>query len=105
MQIAVETIATHTGTTTGSSFSLAADGKQNGGIADLTRHFHVTGIAGGSIIKLQGSMDNSNFVDWITGINADGWYIVEDGPLYMRSVCTTFGTGSVVVKQQKFLEE
>lgn len=106
MKVVVETIGSHTGT--GASATLSTLGKPGAtvgfGVADPKRHFHVTGIAGGSIVKLQGSMDNSSWVDWLTGIDADGWYTVDSGPLYMRSNCTTFGSGTVTVKAQKFVE-
>lgn len=106
MKAPVDTIGSHTGTGAGSGVSALGDaGTPGQGIASPIRHFHITGIAGGSIVKLQGSLDNSNWYDWLTNIAADGWFIVPDGPLYMRSNCTTFGSGTVTVKCQKFVEE
>jgi hypothetical protein len=106
----VETIGEHaaTGVDPSSRVSvLGASGSatKGRGTASNVRHIHVTGIAGGSIVKIQGSLDNSSWVDWITGIDANSWYVVPDGPLYMRSNCTTYGSGTVTVKVQKFTEE
>lgn len=110
MRSVVQTIGTHTATgvdASGRVSVLGDDGKPAGqGASDTRRHIHVTGAtAGSSTVKIQGSLDNSNWVDWITGIAADGWYIIEDGPLYIRSNVTTFGSGTVTVKVQKYVEE
>lgn len=108
MKVPVDTIGTHTGTGASSvSHQLGDDGFSGSAsrVANPTRHIHVTGIAGGSVVKIQGSMDGSNWVDWITGISADGWYIIVDGPRYIRSNCTTYGSGTVTVKAQKFVED
>ena len=104
MKISVEQIASHTATGPGSGVSAlgkVVQGRSEGALSPR-RIFQVSGIAGGSVIKLQGSLDNSVWTDWLTSISADNAYIVDDGPLYRRSNCTTYGSGTVVVKCQTF---
>jgi hypothetical protein len=112
MRALTDTIAEHTGT--GASTTIhelgsdsspgAVGGTSSSGIASTIRHIHVTGIAGGSVVKIEGSMDASNWVDWITSIEADGWFIINDGPRFIRSNCTTHGSGTVTVQAQKFVD-
>lgn len=107
MLIAIEEIANHTSTGAGSGVSTLGKvvaGRSQGSVSPR-RIFQISGIAGGSVIKLQGSLDNVVWTDWQTGISADNAYIVDDGPLYMRSNCTTYGSGTVKVKVQTFMRE
>jgi len=113
MKVVVETIGTHTATGADSSArvsKLGADGYPTGiagKISSLTRIITVTGIAGGSTMKIQASLDNSNWFTWISEsvITADDEYVITDGPLYIRSYCVAYGSGTVTVKVQKFIEE
>ena len=104
----VDLIGTHTAT--GASATLHKLGKEgvpgtsSKGIESTVRHIHVTGTFSGTV-KLEGSMDGTDFVDWITGITAPAWYIIPDGPLYIRSNCTAFTSGTITVKAQKFIED
>lgn len=109
MKAIVDLIGSHTSTGASSLVHrLGGDSRAGGlglGIASPTRIIQVSGIAGGSIIKIEGSLDGTNWVTWIANINADNAFIVDDGPVMMRSNCTTYGSGTVEVHFQKFVEE
>lgn len=103
----IDLIGSHTATGASStvhSLGSAYLSRQNK-ISDKNRIIQVTGIAGGSVIKIQWSLDLVNWVDLITGISADAGYVLEDGIMHVRSNCTTYGTGTVLVYAQKFVEE
>ena len=74
-------------------------------IGDKLRIFQFTGIAGGTLIDIEGSLDNSNWVKWAEGIDADTAIMIDDGPVYMRANCTTYGSGTAQVLCQKFINE
>lgn len=99
---------THTGTGASTDVSvLGQDGGSPGRGYDIPdRHIHVTGVtAGSNTVKIQGSVDGSNWVDWIAAFTADGYYIINDGPMYIRTNCTVYGSGTVSVVVQKFLKD
>jgi hypothetical protein len=102
----IDLIGEHTAT--GASTKVHALGRDRSGkgdgVASLRRIIQVTGIAGGSVIKIQWSLDLSNWKDLIE-ITADDGYVLEDGIRYIRSNCTTYGSGTVRVYAQKFVEE
>ena len=107
MKTPIETIGTHTATGAGARVSkLGAEGPQDGiKIADKTRIVQISGIAGGTIIKIEASIDNANWADYVTGISADCIKILDDGPLFIRSNCTTYGSGTCTVRVQKFIQD
>jgi len=109
MKAIIDLIGSHT--TTGVStieHRLGGDSRAGGlglGIATPTRIIQVSGIAGGSLIDIEGSLNGTSWIKWITGINADNAFIIDDGPILMRSNCTTYGSGTVEVHIQKFVND
>ena len=107
MKAPVDVIGTHTGT--GASTTHHKLGKE--GVAGLntddigstTRLIAITGVFSGTL-KIEGSLDESNWFDWITGVTSPSLYIINDGPLFLRSNCTAYTSGTATVKVQKFIE-
>lgn len=107
MKAPVDQIGAHTATGASATVhELGAEGTagQSTGIANPTRHVEVYGTFTGTV-KIQGSMDGTNWTDWITGITAPAWHIIPDGPRYIRSNCTAYTNGTISVQAQKFVEE
>ena len=109
MKAVVELIGEHVATGASSKQSrLGSSGKPGGQGTEAfngTRLIAVSGIAGGSVVNIEGSLDGTTFYTWISGVSADGIYIVDDGPMLMRSNCTTYGSGTVSVTMQKFVND
>ena len=108
MKASVELIGEHT--STGASdkvHTLGSDSRAGGAakqIATATRLIAISGI-NGHVLKIEGSLDGTNYFSWITTVSSDSLYIVDDGPLYMRSNCTTGGSGVASVYMQKFVAD
>lgn len=109
MKAIIDLIGSHTATGPSTlEHRLGGDSKAGGvglGIATPTRIIQVSGIAGGSVLSIEGSINGTTWVPWITGISADNAYIIDDGPMLMRSNCTTYGSGTVEVHMQKFVND
>jgi len=109
MRVVYELIGEHTATGPSSIVSTLGSDTKAGGvakkIADLKRIITIEGIAGGSIVNIEGSVNGSTFFPWVTGVSADGVYIIDDGVLFMRSNCTTYGSGTIQVWMQKYVND
>jgi hypothetical protein len=106
MKAPVDLIGAHTAT--GASTTVHELGKsgspgQASGIALAQRIVTVTGTFTGTV-KLEVSLDNSNYFDLITGITSAQMYVIPDGYRYLRSNCTAYTSGTINVHAQKFVE-
>ncbi len=110
MRIGVETLFSSAAVAAGPTFKLgvgAKPGNTSEGIADPTVFIDVTGISNvATSIKIQGSVDNTNWRDWITPITANGMYIIEKPALYLRGNLTAnTATDTVIALIQQYLEK
>lgn len=109
MKAIVEVVGEHTATGVSTKVHRLGVGGKAGGqgidAANKDRIIAVSGIAGGSVIDLEGSLDGTIWYVWVNNVSADAVYIVDDGPLLMRSNCVTYGSGTVLVTMQKFVND
>lgn len=106
MKAPVELIGTHTGTGLTANNTVHTIGRELTGkadlIADVRRIIQIVGI-NGSTIEIQASLDGANWTT-VDSYTADTLVVMEDGPRFIRSNCAAYGTGTVLVYVQKFLE-
>lgn len=106
MKSPVDIIGVHTATGVGSTVSkLGREGTPASTADEIATPVRLIAVSGtfDATIKIEGSLDNTKWFDWITAITTESLFIIEHGPLYLRSNCTVFNSGTATVKVQKYI--
>lgn len=108
LQASVDLIGQHTATGAGSKTSVLGSPKPPGQanfIGSTVRIFQFTGMDGTNSVDIEGSLNGTDWVKWAEGLIDNTAIIVDDGPLYMRSNCTVYNSGTINVYCQTFLTD
>ena len=104
LELKIKTIGIHVGTGPGSNSVLGkADLPGDKEVGSFARIFQITGSFVATL-KLEGSLDGIIWHDWICDITVGGFWLVNSGPFYMRSNCTSYTSGTATVKVQTIVK-